>query len=192
MDDIQEIVVENPEFESESIVYPKKSKEELKEMKKPVSNANKKGKVKGLQIDNIVVVYKDEIGKLSREKLSVTIPATDKDWIAAMARKMISVEFDEQNILPQQILMVSLPNKEPQAVDYPADFLTKPITQLSKREVVAAAIYHKLRTVAGALSYDEEEMQKSLWRHILNRDTKYGDDPVVKPLTDSCYVPEIK
>ena len=56
MDDIQEIVVENPEFESESIVYPKKTKEELKEMKKPVSNANKKGKIKGFQIDNIVVV----------------------------------------------------------------------------------------------------------------------------------------
>lgn len=192
MEEYQEIVVENPETETESIVYPKKSKEELKEMKKPVSNANKKGKVKGMQIDNIVVVYKDEIGKLSREKLSITIPATDKEWLSSMVRKMLSVEFDEQNILPQQILLVSLPSKEPQEVDYPADFLTKPITKLNKREIVSAAIYHKLRTVAGALSYSADEMQVSLWRHLLNRDTKYGEDQIVKPLTDSCFVPEVK
>lgn len=192
MEEYQEIVVENPETETESIVYPKKSKEELKEMKKPVSNANKKGKVKGMQIDNVVVVYKDEIGKLSREKLSITIPATDKEWLSSMVRKMLSVEFDEQNILPQQILLVSLPSKEPQEVDYPADFLTKPITKLNKREIVSAAIYHKLRTVAGALSYSADEMQVSLWRHLLNRDTKYGEDPIVKPLTDSCFVPEVK
>ena len=192
MEEYQEIVVENPETETESIVYPKKSKEELKEMKKPVANANKKGKVKGMQIDNVVVVYKDEIGKLSREKLSITIPATDKEWLSSMVRKMLSVEFDEQNILPQQILLVSLPSKEPQEVDYPADFLTKPITKLNKREIVSAAIYHKLRTVAGALSYSADEMQVSLWRHLLNRDTKYGEDPIVKPLTDSCFVPEVK
>jgi hypothetical protein len=192
MEEYQEIVVENPETETESIVYPKKTKEELKEMKKPVSNANKKGKIKGMQIDNVVVVYKDEIGKLSREKMSITIPATDKEWLSSMVRKMLSVEFDEQNVLPQQILLVSLPSKEPQIVDYPADFLTKPITKLNKREIVSAAIYHKLRTVASALSYSEDEMQNSLWRHLLNRDTKYGDDPIVKPLTDSCFVPEVK
>lgn len=192
MEKYEEIVVENPELNSEEVVFPKKSKEELKEMKKPVANANKKGKIKGFEIENVVIVYKDEIGKLSREKLTITMPFIDKDWVACMARKIVSVEFDERNILPREIISISLPSKEPKQIEYPADFLEKPITKLSKREVAAASIYLKLRTVASALGYDEDEMRASLWRHILNRDTKYGQPPVVKPLTDSCYVPEVK
>lgn len=180
MEEIQEIVIDTQD-EKETIVE-----------KKVKANANKKGKIKGLQIDNIVVVYKDEIGRLSKEKLSVTIPAVEKGWLHCMVRKMISVEFNEMNILPQTILTVSLPSKEPTEVGYPADFLSKPIIKLNKREIVAAAIYHNLRTVSSAKGYDEDEMRRSLWHHILNRNTGYWEDPIVKPLTDSCYVPEIK
>lgn len=192
MEDVQEIVIDGTEVDSDAIVHQGKTVEEIKQIKKPTSNANKKGKVKGYEIDNVVVIYKDEIGKLSKEKLKITMPIVDKAWMSCLARKVVSLEFDEQNILPQTILSVSLPSKEPKEIDLPADFLTKPITQLNKREIVYAAIYHKLRTVYSALGYDEDEMRASLWNHLLNRDVKYGEDRIDKPLTDKCFVSENK
>lgn len=150
----------------EEIVHGSK----VEKVENTVKKSKGKSTIKGLHFDNIVVVYKDEIGKLAKEKFSMEIPEVEKEWQPVACRKMLSVLLDENNITPSEILTVSLPSVGGKEIDIDGSFLEKQIGQLSKKEVVNAAIYYRLRTVASALHADAEEMQHSLWLHMCNKD----------------------
>lgn len=139
-----------------------------------IVNAAKKVKgasvIKGLRFKNVGVIYKDEIGKIERVRIELEVPETEKDWYQPAARKMLSLWFDEQNILPTQVIQVSLPSSGGEEFDLTAEFLDKPIKDFTKKDCVNAAIYYRCRTVASALHADEYEMQQSLFRHLMNLD----------------------
>lgn len=192
---VQEIVIENAQLANEDeIVNPTKTSEEIEVMKKPVSNAVKtkgaKKTIKGLHFENVVVIYKDEIGRLEKARFSFDCPVVDKDWYQPAARKMLSLWFEEQNILPTQVISVMLPSQGAKEVDIEPAFLLKPIGNLDKKEIIWAAIYNKFRTVKGALVADAEEMQRSLWKHLKEQDKKEGEDNWVVPEFDPTAVLE--
>ena len=144
-----------------------------KKQEKVVNKASKKsGKsmIKGLQFNNIAVIYKDELGAIKRERVSLTIPAVEHGWYQAAVRKKLSLWFDEQNILPTIIVQVALPSSGGKEVDMEARFLDVAIGELTKEDIVNAAIYHRCRTVRSALGFDEEEMRESLFIQLHNLD----------------------
>lgn len=144
-----------------------------KKQEKVVNKASKKsGKsmIKGLQFNNIAVIYKDELGAIKRERVNLTIPAVEHGWYQAAVRKKLSLWFDEQNILPTIIVQVALPSSGGKEVEMEARFLDVPIDELTKEDIVNAAIYHRCRTVRSALGFDEEEMRESLFIQLHNLD----------------------
>lgn len=139
-----------------------------------VKNVSKKekgvSKIKGLLFKNVAVIYKDELDKVCRARVDITVPLVEKNWYQPAARKALSLWFDEQNIIPTHILQVSLPSSGGEECEIEATFLDKPIGQLSKKECVFAAIYHRCRTVRSALGFDENDMRRSLFQHLINLD----------------------
>jgi hypothetical protein len=137
------------------------------------NKASKKGGksvIKGLLFKNIAVIYKDEIGAIHRERLDLTVPAVEPGWYQPAIRKRLSLWFDEQNVLPTAIMQVSLPSSGGKEVEMEARFLDVKIDDLSKEDIVNAAIYHRCRTVKSALGFDEEDMKHSLFLHLQNLD----------------------
>lgn len=163
------------EVDNESIVLG-----EVKEEKvvNPVKKSKTKSTIKGLRFDNVSVIYINEVDKKEQARISLTIPAVEGSWWASMIRKAMNLYFYEQNILPTQVLSVSLPSAGGKEVEMDGSFLDKPFGELTKADVVNAAIYHRHRTVAGALHSDEEEMRQSLWLHMAGSDMPY--DATVK------------
>ena len=171
MTEVPEVVIENAEMANDDeIVNPTKTKKEIDAMKNPVANAvktkDKKKVIKGLHVDNVVVVYKDEIGRIDKLRFSFDCPLVDESWLPLAARKMLSLHLESENILPTQILSVSLPAQGGKEIEIEPTFLEKPIGKLNKKEIVWAAIYYKYRTVAPANEADEDRMQQSLWLHV--------------------------
>lgn len=168
-----EVVVDakdSPIDEELLVLGKKEAKVENKASKK-----NGKQMIKGLLFKNIAVIYKDEIGKICRERINLTIPAVESSWYQTAIRKRLSLWFDEQNILPTAISQVSLPSSGGTEVEMEAKFLEKPIGEFDKEDCVNAAIYHRCRTVASALGFDAEEMQRSLFLHLNNLDRLDGE-----------------
>ena len=155
-----------------------------KKEEKIANKATKKGgkaMIKGLEFKNIGIIYKDEIGAIKRERVTLIVPEVEQGWYQAAVRKKLSLWFDEKNILPTMIMQVSLPSSGGKKVDMEAEFLEKPIGEFSKEDCVNAAIYYRCRTVKSALNFDEEEMRESLYLHLQNLDVaeKGGDfEPV--------------
>lgn len=182
----EEVVVINPEYNPEEIVSPGKSKEEVKKIKTPQKNTPKKKEeskdseetsvVEGLLFEKVVVLYKDELGKITKTVLDFQIPKIEKEWYQWAIRKMLWLYFDENAILPRNIASVRIPSVTGKSFDIPATFLEKPISELNKKECIHAAIYYKLRTIARAHMTDENGMRASLWNLYSNIDN--GDDIV--------------
>lgn len=139
---------------------------------KIANKAHKKGNasvINWLEFKNIAVIYKDELGHLERVRINLTIPQVEKNWYQPAIRKRLSLWFDDQNVLPTQILQVSLPSSGATEKEEAAPFLDKPIGEFTKEDCVNAAIYWRLRTVVSALSADVERMQESVWLHYNNQ-----------------------
>lgn len=158
--------VDESSFDETELVTGKKKEKVVTETKKK----NGKTMVKTLKFKNVAIIYKDEIGKICRERIDIEVPLVEKDWYQAAVRKMLSCWFDEQNILPTQIIQVQLPSSGGIEGEMEAAFLEKPIGEFDKKDCVNAAIYHRCRTVVSALSADAEEMQRSLFLHLHNLD----------------------
>lgn len=168
-----EIVVDAKDtpIDEETLVLGKK---ETKVQNK-VSKKNGKKTVNGLLFKNVAVIYKDEIEKICRDRIDLTIPAVEPSWYQPAIRKRLSLWFDEQNVLPTAIMQVSLPSSGGKEVEMPAEFLEKRIGDFTKEDCVNAAIYYRCRTVKSALGFDEEEMQRSLFLHLHNLDRLDGE-----------------
>lgn len=160
------ISVDESSFDETELVTGKKKEKVTNEAKKK----NGKTTIKTLTFKNVAIIYKDEIGKICRERIDIEIPMVEKDWYQPAVRKMLSCWFDEQNILPTHIMQVQLPSSGGIEGEMVADFLEKPIGDFDKKDCVRAAIYHRCRTVVSALSADAEEMQRSLFLHLHNLD----------------------
>ena len=158
--------VDESSFDETELVTGKKKEKVVTETKKK----NGKTTVKTLLFKNVAVIYKDEIGKICRERIDIEVPLVEKDWYQPAVRKKLSCWFDEQNIIPTQIIQVQLPSSGGKEGEMAADFLDKPIGDFDKIDCVNAAIYHRCRTVTSALSGDAEEMQHSLFLHLHNLD----------------------
>ena len=128
MTEVPEVVIENAEMANDDeIVNPTKTKKEIDAMKNPVANAvktkDKKKVIKGLHVDNVVVVYKDEIGRIDKLRFSFDCPLVDESWLPLAARKMLSLHLESENILPTQILSVSLPAQGGKEIEIKPTFL---------------------------------------------------------------------
>jgi hypothetical protein len=179
-------VLIDPEYNPEEIVNPGKSKEEIKKIKTPQKNTPKKkvesddseesSVVEGLLFEKVVVLYKDELGKLTKSVLDFQIPKIEKEWYQWAIRKMLWLYFDENAILPRHISSVQIPSITGKPIDISSSFLDKPISELNKKECLYAAIYYKLRTIARPHMVDESGMRSNLWHLYSNKDN--GDDIV--------------
>lgn len=168
-----EVVVNADEAPIDQEVLVNGYKEE--KIKNPVKKEKGISKIKGLCFKNVAIIYKDELDKVCRARIDITVPLVEKDWYQAAARKALSLWFDEQNIIPLHIMQVSLPSSGGEECEIDAEFLDKPISEFTKKDCVFAAIYHRCRTVRSALGFDAHEIQQSLFLHLHNLD-KLEDD----------------
>lgn len=168
-----EVVVNADEAPIDQEVLVNGVKEE--KIKNPAKKEKGVSKIKGLTFKNVAVIYKDELDKVCRTRIDITVPVVEKDWYQAAVRKVLSLWFDEQNIIPLHILQVSLPSSGGEECEIEAAFLDKPISEFTKKDCVYAAIYHRCRTVKSALGFDERDMQESLFLHLHNID-KFDED----------------
>lgn len=144
-------------------------------IKNPAKKEKGVSKIKGLVFKNVAVIYKDELDKVCRTRIDITVPLVEKDWYQPAARKALSLWFDEQNIIPLHIMQVSLPSSGGEEIEIEAPFLDKPIGEFDKKDCAFAAIYHRCRTVKSALGFDANEMQRSLFLQLHNLD-KLNED----------------
>lgn len=168
-----EVVVNAEEAPIDQEVLVNGVKEE--KIKNPAKKEKGVSKIKGLTFKNVAIIYKDELDKVCRTRIDITVPVVERDWYQAAVRKVLSLWFDEQNIIPLHILQVSLPSSGGEECEIEANFLDKPIGEFTKKDCVYAAIYHRCRTVRSALGFDEREMQESLFLHLHNTD-KFDQD----------------
>lgn len=147
-----------------------------------LENAAKKKKegvfIKWLTFKNVAIVYKDEIGHLGRIRIDLKVPAVEKTWQQAAVRKRMWLWFDDENILPTQVLQVALPSSGGVESEERAEFLEKPIGEFTKEDCVNAAVYFRMRTVTNANRGDVEKMRESVWLHYNNRG-KLGEEPFI-------------
>ena len=158
--------VEESSFDETELVTGKK-KEKVTNV---AEKKNGKSTISSLTFKNVAVIYKDEIGKICRERIDIEVPLVEKDWYQPAVRKKLSCWFDEQNIIPTQVIQVQLPSSGGKEGKMAAEFLDKPIGEFDKIDCVNAAIYHRCRTVTSALSGDAEDLQRSLFLHLHNLD----------------------
>lgn len=144
-------------------------------IKNPVKKEKGVSKIKGLLFKNVAIIYKDELDKVCRARIDITVPLVERDWYQPAARKALSLWFDEQNIIPLHIMQVSLPSSGGEEIEIEAPFLDKPIGEFNKKDCAFAAIYHRCRTVKSALGFDANEMQRSLFLQLHNLD-KLNED----------------
>lgn len=163
-----EVVVNADESPIDQEVLVNGYKEE--KIKNPAKKEKGVSKIKGLVFKNVAVIYKDELDKVCRTRIDITVPLVEKDWYQPATRKALSLWFDEQNIIPLHILQVSLPSSGGEEVEIEAPFLDKPIGEFDKKDCVFAAIYHRCRTVRSAMGFDAHEIQQSLFLHLHNLD----------------------
>lgn len=168
-----EVVVNADEAPIDQEVLVNGYKEE--KIKNPVKKEKGVSKIKGLCFKNVAIIYKDELDKVCRARIDITVPLVEKDWYQPATRKALSLWFDEQNIIPLHIMQVSLPSSGGEECEIDAEFLDKPISEFTKKDCVYAAIYHRCRTVRSALGFDAHEIQQSLFLHLHNLD-KLEDD----------------
>lgn len=166
-------------------------------VKNSVTKKESKHVTEGLIFKNIGVVYKDEIGAIQRERIDLTVPKTEQDWYGLAVRKMLSVWFDEHNISPTEVTLVSLPTNGGEETEISADFLYKPIDTMDKKDIVNCAIYFRCRTVTAATRGDVYEMRQSLFLHLNNLDklnTQHfadGQSQWVEKEYDPSFIPDM-
>lgn len=180
-----EIVVDAKDapIDEEMLVLGKKEEKVTNKATKKSGKAT----IKGLEFNNIAVIYKDELGGIRRERVSLTVPSVEPGWYQPAVRKRLSLWFDEQNILPTMVMQVSLPSNGGKEVDMEASFLEKPIGEFTKEDVVNAAIYYRCRTVKSALGFDEEEMRESLYLHLQNLGRAESGEDFIPVAYDPTY-----
>lgn len=173
--------MEPQEVEMQGVNNPVNVDEIIKDDPKLTNSAKKKKEgifIKWLTFKNVAIIYKDEIGRLDRIRIDLTVPAVEKSWQQVAARKRMWLWFDDQNILPTQVLQVALPSSGGEESDGRAEFLEKPLGKFTKEDCVNAAIYFRMRTVTNANRGDVEKMRESVWLHYNNRG-KLGEEPFV-------------
>ena len=134
--------------------------------------------IKWLTFKNVAIIYKDEIGHLGRIRVDLKVPAVEKTWQQAAVRKRMWLWFDDENILPTQVMQVALPSSGGIESEERAGFLEKPIGEFTKEDCVNAAVYFRMRTVTNANRGDVEKMRESVWLHYNNRG-KLGEEPFI-------------
>ena len=104
-------------------------------IKNPAKKEKGVSKIKGLLFKNVAIIYKDELDKVCRARIDITVPLVERDWYQPAARKALSLWFDEQNIIPLHIMQVSLPSSGGEEIEIEAPFLDKPIGEFDKKEM---------------------------------------------------------
>lgn len=173
--------MEPQEVEMQGINNPVNVDDIIKDDPKLKNSAKKKKEgvfIKWLTFKNVAIIYKDEIGRLERVRIELKVPAVEKSWQQVAARKRMWLWFDDQNILPTQVLQVALPSSGGVESEERAEFLEKPLGKFTKEDCVNAAIYFHMRTVTNANSGDVERMRESVWLHY-NNISKLGEEPFV-------------
>jgi hypothetical protein len=173
--------MEPQEVEMQGVNNPVNVDDIIKDDPKLKNSAKKKKEgvfIKWLTFKNVAIIYKDEIGRLERVRIELKVPAVEKSWQQVAARKRMWLWFDDQNILPTQVLQVALPSSGGVESEERAEFLEKPLGKFTKEDCVNAAIYFHMRTVTNANSGDVERMRESVWLHY-NNISKLGEEPFV-------------
>lgn len=173
--------MEPQEVEMQGVNNPVNVDDIIKDDPKLKNSAKKKKEgvfIKWLTFKNVAIIYKDEIGRLERVRIELKVPAVEKSWQQVAARKRMWLWFDDQNILPTQVLQVALPSSGGVESEERAEFLEKPLGKFTKEDCVNAAIYFHMRTVTNANSGDVERMRESVWLHY-NNINKLGEEPFV-------------
>ena len=135
-------------------------------------------KIKWLTFKNIAIIYKDEIGKIGRVRIDLTVPLVEKSWYQVAVRKSMWLWFDNENILPTQVVQVAIPSSGGEESEGPAPFLDKKLGEFTKEDCVNAAIYFHMRTVTNANRGDVQQMRESVWLHY-NNIGKLGEEPFI-------------
>ena len=152
-----------------------------KEKENVDNKAKKTGKghtIKWLTFKNVAIIYKDEIGHVGRIRIDMTVPKVEKSWYQIACRKRMWLWFDDENILPTQVVQVAIPSSGGEESEGPAPFLDKKLGEFTKEDCVNAAIYFHMRTVTNANSGDVQQMRESVWLHYNNIE-KLGEEPFI-------------